>query len=175
MKRFLIILLAIPIITLSQEKDKNIWEPFKYFAGSWEGHETGKAGIGKGDRTYEFIMDDVYLFQKNTSKFEPQEKNPDGEVHVDWTFFSYDKFRKKYVLREFHIESFVNQYTLDSLSHDNKHFVFVSESLENAPKGMRARVKLTIENENEFLETFELAFPGKDYSEFLRNHWKRKM
>ncbi len=164
-------------MVFGQEGDENIWEPFKYFIGSWDGHETGRAGIGKGDRTYKIIMGDTYLFYKNTSAFEPQEKNPDGEVHEDWTFFSYDKFRKKYVLREFHIEGFVNQYTLDSLSslsNDNKRFVFISENVENAPEGLRGRVRVNIKNENEFVETFELAFPGKDFSLFLTNHWARR-
>ena len=174
MKKLLILLFVIPIFTFGQDNIERIWEPFKYFAGSWDGHETGMAGIGKGNRTYEFIMDNVYLFYKNTSKFEPQEKNPDGEVHIDWSFFSYDRTRKKFVLREFHIESFVNQYTLDSLSHDGMHFVFVSESLENAPKGMRGRITITIKNDNEFVETFELAFPGEDYSLFLTNYWTRR-
>ena len=47
------------------------------------------------------------------------------------------------------------------------------ESVENAPPGMRAKVTIEIKDENEFLETFNLAFPGKDYEEFLRNTWTR--
>lgn len=114
-------------------------------------------------------MDDNFLFQKNTSTFEPQEKNPKGEVHQDWAFYSDDKLRGKYILREFHSEGFVNQYVLDSLSVDNKTMIFVSEAIENVPEGWRARETLRIQNEDEFLETFELAAPGKDFSLILKN------
>lgn len=174
MKKLLMFLLFISITLFAQEQNKeNRLDVLSYFTGEWEGHETGMAGIGKGTRSYEFIMDGTYLFQKNKSEFKPQGENPEGEVHYDWAFFSYDNFREKYVLREFHSEGYVNQYTLNTLSADNKHFVFVSENLENAPEGMRARVTITIENENEFIEKFELAFPSKEFSEFLKNHWKR--
>ena len=47
--------------------------------------------------------------------------------------------------------------------------------IENAPEGTRTRITLKIKNENEFVEIFELAFPGQELTEFLRNHWKRKM
>ncbi|MCK5086687.1 MAG: hypothetical protein KAQ90_04155 [Melioribacteraceae bacterium] len=176
MKKIMVILFFIPLLLTAQSiEEENIWVPFHYFIGMWEGNETGKAGIGRGERKYEFIMNEMYLFAENVSRFEPQEKNPKGEVHEDWAFVSYDKIRNKFVLREFHIESYVNQYTLDSLSPDNKYFVFVSESSENAPPGMRARVTLKIEDENNFIETFELAFLGKEFSPWLKNYWKRKI
>jgi hypothetical protein len=161
---------------LGQEKinNSNLWEPFIFFLGSWSGHETGKAGIGKGSRTYQFIMDSTYIFAKNISRFEPQEKNPKGETHEDWAFISYDNNRKKFVLREFNIEGFVNHYVLDSLSDDHKTFIFVSESSENAPSGLKARLTYKIENDDAFVEIFELAFAGKDFSEWLKNFWRRE-
>ena len=174
MKKFIVFIFVIalfPIIVNAQEQNK--WEPFEYFIGSWEGHETGVAGIGKGARTYEKIMNGTYLYFRNTSAFEPQEKNPKGEKHEDWTFFSFDNNLSKYVMREFNIEGFVNKYILDSLSSDNKHFVFVTENSENAPPGLRARLTCTIKNENEFVETFELAFPNKGFQLFLKNYWTR--
>jgi hypothetical protein len=162
-------------LLFAQEKiPEDIWKPFRYFVGSWVGHETGKAGIGEGERTFEFIMGEKYLFYKNVSRFEPQEKNPKGEIHEDWTFFSFDNNRQAFILREFHSEGFVNKYVLDSLSQDNTTFVFISESSENAPVGLRARVTFSILNENKFREIFELAFPGKDFSIWLENIWTRK-
>ncbi len=95
-------------------------------------------------------------------------------MHEDWVFISYDKIRGLFVLREFHVEGFVNQYTLDTLSSDGKRFVFISESIENISEGWRARQIFTIQNEDEFSETFELASPGKDFSKLLENHWSRK-
>jgi len=154
--------------------DCNVWRPFEYFIGSWQGHEEGTSGTGKGSRTYEFVVGEQYLFSKNLSVFEPQEKNPEGETHEDWTFFSYDKNRAKFIVRQFNSEGFVNHFVLESLSMDRKGFVFVSESSENAPPGLRARLRFQIQNENEFSEFFELAFPGKDFTLLLQNHWTRK-
>jgi lysophospholipase L1-like esterase len=174
-KTTLIVLGYFYVLFAQGETSDDIWESFRYFEGTWSGEKTGKAGIGKGERSIDFIMNEKYLFYKNISRFEPQEKNPKGETHEDWTFFSYDNNRKKYVLREFHSEGFVNQYILSNLSDDNKTFVFTSENVENAPTGLRARVSLTILNRNKFKETFELAFPGNEYSVWLENVWTRNI
>ncbi|MBU2584537.1 MAG: hypothetical protein KKH32_04325 [Bacteroidetes bacterium] len=156
------------------QKDIGIWKDFEFFLGEWEGHQTGKSGIGKGERTIEFIMQGKYLHWKNKSTFEPQEKNPKGEVHEDWAFISYDKMRKKFVMRQFHVEGFVNQYILDSVSSDSKKLIFVSEVIENVPADFRARLTYEIKGESEFFEYFELVQPGKDFMLYTKNHWKKK-
>ena len=170
----LLLLVQAGTVSAQDRSEPDIWEPFRYFLGAWDGQETGKAGIGKGQRRYEFILDGRYLHFKNESVFEAQEKNPEGEVHGDWTFFSYDMRRQKFVLREFHSEGFVNQYVLDTISTDGKWIVFVTEAIENIPSGFRARVTYAIDDEKRFVETFQLASPGKDYSPILKNTWTRR-
>jgi len=39
-------------------------------------------------------------------------------MHENWDIISWDRGRAKCVLRQFHVEGFVNQYILDSLSSD---------------------------------------------------------
>ncbi|HZX74409.1 MAG TPA: hypothetical protein VFE57_08315, partial [Cyclobacteriaceae bacterium] len=78
-------------------------------------------------------------------------------------FISYDRARKTFVLRQFHIEGFVNQYKIESISSDGKTIVFISESIENIPAGFRAKETYRIVSEGEFIETFEIAEPGKDF------------
>jgi len=174
MYKILVILLILTLFINAQETEVNIYEPFDIFIGSWIGDETGKAGIGKGERTYEYLFGRKYILSKNISRFEPQEKNPDGETHHDWAFLSYDENRKNFVLREFHSEGFINQYVLDSLSSDHRTIIFISENIENAPEGMRARMVFKIESKDAFTELFEIAMPGKDFTIFLRNFWRRK-
>jgi hypothetical protein len=41
---------------------------------------------------------------------------PKPEVHEDFGIHSYDRALKRIVLRQFHGEAFVNEYTLDSVS-----------------------------------------------------------
>jgi hypothetical protein len=95
-------------------------------------------------------------------------------VHEDWGLFSYDRSRKKFVLRQFHVEGFVNQYVLDSLAADGKTLILVTESIENIPVGWRAKETYKILNDDEFVEIFELAEPGKGFEVYSENHLKRK-
>ena len=175
MKRMILILLCLPCFLFAQEdKEKDIWKPLRYFIGTWMGESTGKAGEGKGTSTFEFVMKDAYVFCKNSMKFEPKENNPQGEVHEDWAIFSYDTGRKQLIIRQFNVERFVNTFVLDSLSSDNKILVFITESSENAPPGLTARMTYQVKSENEFVETFDLGFPGREFSCWMTNTWKRR-
>ena len=55
---------------------------------------------------------------------------------------------------------------LDSLSRDNKTFRFLSQSSENLPPGLKTGFNYEIRDNNKFIDVFELAFPGKDFSEW---------
>jgi hypothetical protein len=63
--------------------------------------------------------------------------------------FSYDRGRKQFVLRQFHVEGFVNQYRLDTSAGNDKILVFVTESIENIPAGWRAKESYRILNNDE--------------------------
>ena len=104
----------------------------------------------------------------------PQEKNPKGEVHEDVGFISYDRAAQKLVLRQFHVEGFVNHYVLDRLSEDGRTIVFVTAAIENIPAGWRGRETLQIVSEDEFVETFALAEPGKEYATYSETRFRRK-
>jgi hypothetical protein len=67
------------------------------------------------------------------------------------------------VLRQFHVEGFVNQYRLYQLSADGRDIIFISEAIENISAGWRAMESYHVENENEFTETFELAAPNRPF------------
>ena len=66
---------------------------------------------------------------RNESRFDPQEKNPKGERHEDWGFFSYDRLRKAYPVLQFHVEGFVNQYVCTGPAGDGKTFVFLTRAI----------------------------------------------
>ena len=168
------ILMLLPNISPAQEKEETeIWDLFKFFVGEWMGRETGKSGIGHGERKYRHALGGKFLMVQNKSVFEPQESNPEGELHEDWGFISYDRIRKKIVYREFHVEEFVIQYILEDTEPGDKTLVFVSESIENIGPGWRARLTYEILSDNEFREVFELAAPGKEFEGLLENHLSR--
>jgi len=65
-------------------------------------------------------------------------------------------------LRQFHKEGFVNTYLATS---DNPR-VFTTEAIENIPHGFRARETYRDVSPTEFIDLFELAEPGKDFSTY---------
>lgn len=151
----------------------DLWQPFRTFLGRWKGTGTGKAGESTGERSYELILADQFLLVKGRSVFAPQEDNQSGETHEDLGLISYDKARARYVLREFHVEGYVNQYVSELPVEGDDRFVFVTEAIENIPPGWRARITLEILSPDSFREVFELAGPGKEWACFVDSELHR--
>ena len=118
-------------------------------------------------------MNGRFLHERNISTYPPQKKNPKGEVHEHWTMFSYDRARNTLVIRQFHQEGFVNQYAMPVTTNTDTGLIFESEGFENLPAGWKAREKYTVVSENEFVETFTLAPPGKDFEVYSQTRFKR--
>ena len=151
----------------------DVWTPFKFFLGKWEGMGNGQPGSSKTQREYRMVLNNKFIEVQNRSVYDPQPKNPKGETHDDWGMISYDKARKQFVLRQFHVEGFVNQYVLTSTSEDGKTIVFMSEAIENIPAGFRARETYKILGPDEFIEVFEIAEPGKDFELYSESRHRR--
>lgn len=176
MKRLAFVLIVLVCVSAAAQSPAkpDVWQPFQIFIGTWEGEGKGESGISRVEREYKFVLGGKFINVTHKSIYPPQEKNPKGETHEDWGFFSYDRKRKTHVLRQFHVESFVTQYRAESIAADGKTLVFVSENLENLPAGWIARETYRIINNDEFVEVFELAAPGKDFSVYSENHFKRR-
>ena len=144
----------------------------RFLAGTWRGDQAGQPGRGTAERTYQFILNDRFLQETNTSTYPPQEKNKNGEVHHHMSMISYDTARKLFVFRQFHTEGFVNTY-VQQPSADDKTIVFVSEAIENIPAGYRARETYTSVSRDEFTERFDIAEPGKDFELYSEARFKR--
>ena len=169
MKKLVFVLCLIPALVCSQTSKKDsIWLPLKPFLGQWSGEGGGEPGQGKYERSYHFILNKNFIEIKNKSTYVPTAKNLSGEVHEDLGYFSYDKGLRKFKLRQFHIESFVNEYVLDSISEDKKTLIFIAVALENIPKGWKARETYQFINDNELQETFEIAEAAKEFKIYSR-------
>ncbi len=90
---------------------------------------------GMSEREYRFALGDRFIQVNGKSTYPPQGKNPKGEVHDDVGFMSYDTGAQKLVLKQFHIEGFVNHCVLDSISEDGRTIMFVTAAIENIPAG----------------------------------------
>lgn len=150
------------------------WDPVRFFVGSWTGTGQGQPGRSTIEREYRFALRDRFIEVRNTSTYPAQEKNPKGEVHEDRGFISWDKGRRRFVLRQFHVEGFVNHYVADSLGSSPDSIVFTSEAIENIPAGFRARETYRIVGPDEFTERFEIAEPNSPFTVYSEARLKRK-
>lgn len=159
----------------SQEtKPGDVWRPFRYFLGSWEGTATGKFGKGAVESQYDLILDGSFLQVNLRAKYEPRARYPEGELHREMAMLSFDRAAGKYVLRQFHNETIFNEYTTESISPDGHTIVMVTRHIENYAPGWRARETWKILGPDEFVEIFELAAPGKDFVTYVENRFRRK-
>jgi hypothetical protein len=159
-------------LLVGQTSSTAAWEPVKFLLGSWEGTVQGQPGNGKSEREYKFVLTGKFLEVRNKSVYPAQPKNPKGETHEDWGMISYDRSRKQLVLRQFHVEGYVNQFV--GTIRSDKSVQFDSESIENIPAGYRARETYTSLGPDEFVERFELADPGKEFVVYSETRFKRK-
>lgn len=143
---------------------ENIWKPLDFLVGTWRGKGGGEPGIGEYERTYRFMFNRRFLEVRNKSTYPPSKRNPKGEVHEDLGFLSHDNLRNCFVFRQFHVEGFVNQYRLDTISEDGTMIIFISEAIENISEGWQAKETYQIIGEDEFIETFELAAPNQPFN-----------
>ncbi|HUX06549.1 MAG TPA: VOC family protein [Acidobacteriota bacterium] len=174
MHRFaLAALLILAVAVTLRASDEDIWQPFRPLVGEWSGAGEGMSGHSEVTTRIEFDLGGRFIKLSTTAVFAPQEKNPDGEVHEDVGFISYDKARKKYVFRQFHVEGFINRYVLQEPEGESGELVFVSEDLENAPPGWQAKVTYELDEAGELLVGFHLSTGGKDFKCYSLNRMKR--
>jgi THAP4-like, heme-binding beta-barrel domain len=150
-------------------------DPFErvaFLIGRWEGTSEGQPGKGTVRREYTRVLNSRFIRVRNRSEYPVQERNPQGEVHEDEGFISFDRARKTLVLRQFHVEGFVNQYVEDAGSSPTT-LVFTTESIENVPAGWRGRETYVVHTADEFEEIFELAESGKPFEVYSRTRLKR--
>lgn len=146
---------------------------FDRFLGTWRGEGEGQPGKSAVERTYEATLGGQFILVRNKSTYAPQEKNPKGEVHDDVGYMSFDKSRKRLVLRQFNVEGFVNHYVAATAAIEGDALVMNSESIENIPAGWRARESYKFIGSDGFEEIFELAEPGKEFEIYSHNRLKR--
>ncbi len=167
MRKEVVLALGLIFICSLSYGQSNHYERLNFLIGSWTGTGSG-FGNDKSqiESSFQLVMGGKYIEVKNESRFEPTEKNPEGEHHIDKGFISYDSSRKLMVFRQFNNEGYFNQYILnDSLSNDSC-LVFETEMIENFIPGGKARWTINKLSENQIETIFDVSFPQKDYSCF---------
>lgn len=143
--------------------------PLSRFVGRWRGAGKGQPGASTVERTYTPVLAGRFIEVRNTSTYAPQPANPKGEIHDDVGYLSFDNARKLFVLRQFHVEGFVNQYASTTLGFEGNKLVFASEVFENIPASMKARESYVFTSANTFEEIFEVAEDGVTFQVYSHN------
>jgi len=170
------VMLANPIPASLQTPQSTPTDPLQsvaFLVGRWEGSSEGQPGVGTLQREYTRVLNSRFIREQNRSEYPPQDKNPKGETHEHVGMFSFDKSRGRTILRQFHVEGFVNQYVAETGAVVDGKIVFTSEAIENIPSGWRARETYTLIGPDEFEEVFELAEPGQSFELYSRARLKR--
>ena len=160
--------------TPSATNKPDTWQPLRGFIGKWKGDAQGQPGVGKSEREYRFTLNNRFIQVTNKTVYPPKGNSTKEEVHEDVGYISYDKAAKKLVMRQFHIEGFVNQYVQESISADGRTIVFVTTAIENIGAGWRGRETYRWISDDEFVETFALAAPGKDFETYTETRFRRQ-
>jgi hypothetical protein len=176
----MLVLLAggIPGLCVAQEQSQPPSDNFRdlaFILGKWTGTSSGEPGEGTVEREYRLELRGRFIRSSSRSTYLAQPKNPKGEVHEDTGFISFDRGRKRHVMRMFYVEDAFTQFVAETEGPQAGRWVFVSEASENFPlgPGWRSRETYTIHGPDEFEEAFEVAAPGKDFQVYSRARLKR--
>jgi hypothetical protein len=165
---FLLVLLIGPAVLSGQQPvAPDPLERLGFLIGRWEGTSEGTPGQATVRREYTRVLNSRFIRAHNRNVYPPQDKNPKGEIHEDEGWFSFDRARKRLVLRQFHVEGFVNQYLENADSSPGK-LIFTTEAIENIPAGWRARETYIVHGPDAFEEVFELAEAGTAFALYSR-------
>ena len=137
-------------------------EPLAWLIGTWEGTAAGAPGTGAQVRRYEAVLRGEFLMGTNKTTWAATAAHPDGEVHEDISFISYDRAAKRFVMHVFYVERFVAAYACEQTDADT--WIFTADVVQNGPPGMRAREILVRRGEDLLEPRFELASAGKDFA-----------
>ncbi|MCW3789421.1 hypothetical protein [Plebeiibacterium sediminum] len=174
MKRIIFLFLGLILSFGISIAQTNPFEKISFIIGDWTGTGSGFGNNkSKIESSFHLVMDGQYLEIKNESKFEPTEKNPDGEHHIDNGFISFDKGSNSIVFRQFNNEGYFNKYVLNDSISDENTLVFETEYIENFVPNGKAKWTIKKINENEIETIFDVSF-GKDYTCFGTNKLIRK-
>ena len=166
---------AVLCATYSPEA-QTVADPLKPLAGllgTWRGTSDGNPGEGTVEREYHPALGGRFIEIRNRVVYPPQPRNDKGETHEDIGFVSVDRTRNVFVLRQFHVEGFVNQFTAPATDAGTTRWVFTTEAIENIPAGWRARETWVLTGGDDLEEIFELAEPGKDFALYSRARLRR--
>ena len=166
-----VIALLYAAASVAAEPAKDGLAELRWMKGDWRGVGEGDPGTSGSERHTDSYLNNKYIRASGSSVYPKQEKNPKGEVHAQLNLWSFDRGRSAIVMREFDTLGFVGTYVLDKAASAPDRWVLVAESLENVPKGWKARYVVTRKSDDEYHEMLELDPDGKGFKPYVTNRF----
>jgi hypothetical protein len=138
--------------------DEDPWTELRDLIGVWRGDAAGFGGTADLAHEWDLAVQDKFLRLRSRSV--QRSEDGSGEVHEDVGYLSRDSDHGAYVFRQFLSEGFVNTF---DVTREGEVITFEARESESAG-GVRARMILTFDGENDYGMVLELAMPGGDFS-----------
>lgn len=130
-----------------------------WLIGEWQGYGQLGDRVTYIHKAFTFEVAGRYLVERTRDVFPPAKPTTEFELHQDVTTF-YRTDAGGYRAKGFYVEGYVWNSTV-SVTGDR--VVVETDSVENAPAGMLARITFVKDGPDGFRGTFEIAMPGEDY------------
>lgn len=133
-----------------------------WLVGEWQGYGQFADRVTYIHKSFSYEVAGRYLVERTRDIFPPEKPTTDFELHQDFTTF-YRMDAGGYRAKGFFVEGYVWSSTVTATG---DRVVVETDSVENAPAGMRARITYVRDGPDGFRGTFEMAMPGADYKAF---------
>jgi len=133
-----------------------------WLVGEWQGYGQFDSRVTYIHKTFAYEVAGRYLVERTRDIFPPVTPSTEFELHQDFTAFLRTT-SGGYRAKGFYVEGYVWNSTVTATA---DRLVVETESVENAPAGLRGRITYVKDGPDRFTGTFEFAKPGQDYTLF---------
>ena len=158
----------------------NPLESLQFLIGEWQGDSVESQGNSvsalespRAHREFQRMLNDRYIRIESHEMHISEPRQPTQPPHDTIGIVSFDTARQKLVLRQFHTDGSIIQYSTDPYVKGRK-LIFLSEAVENMPPGFRARTTYDVIAPDELEEVVERGEPGAEFRVYSRSRVKRK-
>jgi hypothetical protein len=148
----------------SAMKGSERFEELHWLIGEWQGYGQFTSRITYVHKEYYYDVAGMFLIERTLDMFPPSEPSTEFEIHQDFTVFYRDTQTGALKAKGFYVEGFVWSSDL-TVSDNGRTIIIEATEIDNAPEGMRSKITILREGDDEYRAIFELAMPGKEHEE----------
>lgn len=145
-------------------KGADRFEELHWLVGQWQGYGRFTNRTTYIHKEYYYDVAGMFLIERTLDMFPPPEPSTEFEIHQDFTVFYRDTQTGRLKAKGFYVEGFVWSSDL-TVSDNGRTIIIEATEIDNAPQGMRGKITILRDGDDEYRAIFDLAMPAKDYEE----------